>query len=191
MPNLASVIASLGSTRVHGDFFRYTSVHSTLTTVNTAGGRWHPPNSFQAVYFADGRESAISEAYRRIVNAFDPPLPPAGVTLRLWRLGIDANEVLDLRQRDAWQKLGLTLDDLRSPLRHYEACQLVGKTAHQLGLQGIIAPAATGIGNHLSLFDEHAKPQAQPKVISDEILNGLPPDPRRLRLVGDDEADAG
>jgi hypothetical protein len=57
--------------------------------------------------------------------------------------------------------------------------------AHQLGLHGIIAPAATGLGETLALFERHLPATELPVVVDEEIIDGLPADPRRLRLVED------
>lgn len=59
-------------------------------------------------------------------------------------------EVLDLRTEDAQRRVGLARDDLVSPVGAQDSCQRVGRVAHQLGLHGVIAPAATGLGETLA-----------------------------------------
>ena len=63
-------------------------------------------------------------------------------------------------------------------------CQRVGQAAHQLGLHGLIAPAATEVGETLALFEQHL-PEAQLPVLTDEALwVTLPPDPRPAGVGG-------
>jgi hypothetical protein len=93
-----------------------------------------------------------------------------------------------LRSRTAQVAVGLTDTDLTSPVGEYEPCQEVGRVAHQLGLHGVLAPAATGLGETLALFEQHLPAGELPTFIEDEVWDGLPDDPRRLRLVGEEEA---
>jgi hypothetical protein len=65
-----------------------------------------------------------------------------------------------------------------------------GEVAHQLRLHGIIAPAATGLGETLALFEQHLPADEMPALVADELWDVLPADPRRLRLVRGDEETA-
>jgi hypothetical protein len=65
----------------------------------------------------------------------------------------------------------------------YEPCQRVARVANQLELHGIIAPAATGFGETLALFERHLPAAELPQVVEVIPWNSLPDDPRRLRLV--------
>jgi hypothetical protein len=81
--------------------------------------------------------------------------------------------------------VGLDSDALTGP---WEPCQRVGLAAHQLGLYSVIAPAATGLGLTLALF-EHTLPAEQwPTIAAQTEWAQLPPDPRRLRAVEDQSA---
>jgi len=54
-----------------------------------------------------------------------------------------------------------------------------------LGLNGIIAPAATGLGETLALFRLNLPAEQWPTITATDIWHGLPADPRRLRLADD------
>ena len=54
-----------------------------------------------------------------------------------------------------------------------------------LGLNGIIAPAATGLGETLALFPLNLPAEQWPTITATDIWHGLPADPRRLRLADD------
>ena len=68
----------------------------------------------------------------------------------MYRYDVGLAAVLDLR--DAATRARLQLSDV--DLRAVDAakCQQVGECAHYLGLEGILAPSATGRGNVLALF---------------------------------------
>jgi hypothetical protein len=91
--------------------------------------------------------------------------------------------ILDLRTTENQVTVGLTIEDLTSGVGDYAACHRVGQAAHQLGLHGVIAPAATGLGETLALFERHLPAEEQPVLIEEERWEQLPADPRRPRLV--------
>lgn len=99
---------------------------------------------------------------------------------------VDVPGVLDLRSEAVQAAIGLTEEDLASPVGDYARCQQVGAAAHQLRANGLLAPAATGLGETLALFPTNLPAENWPVVIERGIWHGLPPDPRRLRLVEDE-----
>ena len=191
-PSLARLIAAAPRTSLDGEFERHQSASVRHVTGSDSGGRWSPARRFPVLYLGRPRNSVVVEAYRHLVD----PFAGAGMTgdmvapRRILTLHVDATEILDLRSGDAQDQVGLTVGDLESPVGDYAACQLVGQVAHQLGLHGIVAPAATGLGETLALFERHLPATEIPVIIADDILDGLPADPRRLRLV-DPSSEAG
>jgi RES domain-containing protein len=63
-------------------------------------------------------------------------------------------QVVDLRAPNALLAVGLTLRDLSDP--DWAVCQRVGDAADTLGLGGVLAPSATGVGDVLAVFIRHA-----------------------------------
>ena len=55
--------------------------------------------------------------------------------------------------------------------------------AHQLGLHGIIAPAATRFRGDSGLFERRLPADEQPVLLSDALWETLPADPRKLRVA--------
>lgn len=102
---------------------------------------------------------------------------------RLLVCRVSVTNVLDLRDPGSWESLGISVEDLMSPVGEYDPCQAIGRAAHQLELHGIIAPAATGVGETLSLFERHLPPTEIPVLTDDVLWDQLPRDPRRLRAV--------
>lgn len=96
---------------------------------------------------------------------------------------VDVPNVLDLRSRSVRNTVSLADAQLRSDVGDYAACQAIGAASHQLGLAGLIAPAASADGETLALLTANLPAEHWPKVTKRDIWRGLPPDPRRLRLV--------
>jgi hypothetical protein len=187
---LALAVAAAPRVAVDGRFERHVSYGRRELTGSNSGGRWGPPGGYSVLYLGRPVASVTVEAYRRLVD----PFADQGMTgemvapRRLLICEVAVTNVLDLRSRTAQVAVGLTDTDLTSPVGEYEPCQEVGRVAHQLGLHGVLAPAATGIGDTLALFEQHLPAGELPTLIDDEVWDGLPDDPRRLRLVGDEKA---
>ena len=62
--------------------------------------------------------------------------------------------VCDLRDAATLTSVGLSADDLIDTDR--SRCQAVGEAALLLGLDGLLAPSATGTGDVLAVFDPPA-----------------------------------
>lgn len=84
-----------------------------------------------------------------------------------------------MRDKPTLLRVGLNLDALEGA---HEPCQRVGQVAHQLGLHGVIAPAATGLGETLALFERHLPASEIPTEVDETVWEHLPPDPRRFRV---------
>lgn len=189
---LAQDVAAAQRSAIAGRFERHVSQDWRELTGSNSGGRWGPEGSYSVLYLGRPRASVTVEAYRHLVD----PFADAGMTgdmvapRRLLVCEVSVTEVLDLRGEAAQHRVGLTENDLISDVGAYGACHAVGRVAHQLGLHGIIAPAATGLGETLALFEQHLPADEMPVLVADELWDVLPADPRRLRLVQGDEETA-
>lgn len=105
---------------------------------------------------------------------------------------VSVTNILDLRDVRTRAELHLTVDVLHCPTNDrdgYAACQRVAQVAHQFGLHGVLAPAATNLGQTLALFTDLLPAIERPtRDGPDQIWNGLPADPRlnkttQLRVV--------
>lgn len=155
---------------------------------SAAGGRWGASRAFEVLYLGRPPDSVVIEAYRHLVDdELDDAHALAASVLerRIVTCEVDVPDVLDLRPSTAQTALALTETQLFSDVGDYTACQAVGAAAHQLGLTGLIAPAATRLGETLALFPTNLQIEHWPTVISRDIWHGLPADPRRLRLVNE------
>jgi hypothetical protein len=127
----------------------------------------------------------VVEAYRRLVDPFPGMNGDMVAPRRLYRCRVTVEEILDLRPAASLAAVGLTREDL---LGAYSRCQEVGQAAHQLGLHGVIASAATSIGETLGLFTRHLPATEQPEIVDEEVWETLPADPRTLRLIRREDA---
>lgn len=145
---LAVAIASAPRIHVAGQFQRHFSPKSRGLTGSTSGGRWGPPRAFSVLYLGRPRNSIVVEAYRHLVD----PFAAEGMTgdmispRRLLTCEVDVTDVLDLTSDEGQAAVGLEDDDLASPVGEWGPCQHVARVAHQLGVHGILAPAATRMG---------------------------------------------
>ncbi len=145
----------------------------------------------------------IVEAYRHLVDPLEDDADRAAIlaTVRprvLVTCDVDVSMLLDLRTPGARNTAGLTISELASPTDAegaYLRCQRVAQIAHQLGRHGIIAPAATGLGDTLALFTDLLPTNERPVFVAgaEEHWSTLPDDPRiaslserHLHVVGDD-----
>ena len=185
--DLAVVVAGLPHIDVHGEFERHTSEswrERALIEGSRAGGRWAAPGTFPVIYLARPTDAVVLEAYRHLVDDGEG-MTGARVRRRyLIRALVSATEVLDLTSAASRLEIGLTDEDLQSPIGEYSACQRVGHVAHQLNLHGVLAPSATGQGETLALFVDYLPPAEMPIQLGDAIhWATLPADPRRLQLL--------
>lgn len=187
--DLLAAIADLDTIRLRGTFERHTSLRWKELRPSAAGGRWGARRAYEVLYLGRPRSSVVIEAYRHLV---DDELDDTGglaasvLERRIVTCKIDVPNILDLRSCSVRNAVSLADAQLRSDVGDYAACQTIGAAAHKLGLAGLIAPAASGDGETLALLTANLPAEHWPKVTKRDIWRGLPPDPRRLRLV--DEA---
>jgi hypothetical protein len=95
---------------------------------------------------------------------------------------VGVSRILDLRLAGNRKLAGLSKSQMQSETYDtaaYAACQNVSAVAHQLGYHGLVAPAATKMGEALTLFMDVLPASEQPVRISDKTWPVLPPDPRK------------
>lgn len=187
---LAVAVAACEPIAIEGSFQRHSSPRWSALTGSDSGGRWGRPRSFPVLYLGRPTDSVVAEAYRHLVDAIEGMRPELVQPRKLVTCTINCTNILDLRHPETQLRVGLTATQLSSDVGDYDDCQAVAAAAHQLGLHGIIAPAASGLGETLALFEQRLPANELPVQLGDAIVwDGLPADPRRpqLRLVRNDE----
>jgi RES domain-containing protein len=176
-------VAAAGTVTVEGTFQRHTSPRYRTLSGSAAGGRWGPEGAYPVLYLGRPTDSIAVEAHRHLVEPIEGMRPELVGPRRLLSCELRITNVLDLRERDVSERLGIGDNALMSEVGDYEQCHRIGRAAHQLGLHGIIAPAASGLGETLAVFERRLPAAEQPVLASDELWETLPADPRKLRLV--------
>lgn len=187
--DLLIALADLEPIRVQGEYERHVSLAWEELLPSAAGGRWGAPRAFEVLYLGRPRQSIVVEAYRHLVDDeldFAPELAASILERRIITCAVDVPGVLDLRPEAVRTKLGLSDDILASEVGDYGPCQQIGAAAHQLRVSGLLAPAATELGETLALFPTNLPAENWPTVIDRGLWHGLPTDPRRLRLADEE-----
>lgn len=173
--DIANAIAGTTLTDADGLWYRHTRVGVKEPTGSTGGGRWGPEHGFPVIYLGRPESSVAVEAYRRLVDPVEGMTGDLVGPRTLFTLKVEVNNLLDLRDPDHLTAVGLDIDALGGP---WAPCVRVARAAHQLGLRGVLAPAATDIGLTLALFEQHLPPEQMPRVIDRTNWAALPTDPR-------------
>lgn len=173
-PSLADRVAGVGTTTVAGTFYRHAAPNRDAFAGSTLG-RWGL--AVPVVYLGRPPASVVAEAYRHLVDPYG--IDPSAVRPRvLYTVTVAVRLVLDLTVPAHRRTLGLTEAALCSSVDDYEPCQRVADAAHERGLHGILAPAATRLGETLALFAERLDPAERPRVVQATAWPRLPADPR-------------
>lgn len=196
MNSLANAVAGQDLARVTGSWQRHLPARfrDRATEGRTAYSRWGRDPGFPILYLGRPTDSVTVEAYRHLVDPIEDPNIRDHLAPRvLVTVDVDVTAILDLRTSRARLELGLTLGQIKSATtdrQAYAACQEVAAAAHQQGFHGLIAPAATGLGDTTALFSNRLPDAEVPTVISETFWERLPDDPRstiaHLRVVRDD-----
>lgn len=195
MESLANAVAGQIPVTVTGTWYRHLPARYQNHPLEgrAAYSRWGRKLGFPILYLGRPTDSVVVEAYRHLVDPVDDPdilkelAPRALATVE-----VNVSEILDLRTARARMELGLSSAQIQSATddrNAYQACQEVAAAAHQHGFHGLIAPAATKIGETLALFSNTLPKAETPTLIDLVTWNQLPDDPRasaRLRVVRDD-----
>jgi len=179
--SIAVAVSSATTTTVTGIFQRHASPRQRPLSGSASGGRWGAENTYPVLYLARPTDSVIVEAYRHLVEPTDGMRPELVEPRRLVTCEVEITNVLDLRDASNREKVGLSILDMTSDVGDYGPCHRVAQAAHQLELHGVLAPAATGVGETLALFERRLPAEEQPELIDVATWSGLPPDPRPHR----------
>lgn len=191
---LAVAVSKIARATVDGEFERHVnpSWRDRALLGSDAGGRWAAPGTFPVIYLGRPTSSVVVEAYRHLVDDIEGMTAERVRQRLLIRAQVMAHDVIDLRSPATRIAVGLSDNELFSAVGDYDACRRIGHVAHQLGLHGVLVPAATHLGETLALFVDLLSPAELPVHIGETVVwDGLPADPRRLRLILKQQPQAG
>lgn len=186
MEPLAVLVAACPRADVDGTWQRHVAArHAAQALDGRRGtGRWSTKDSFPVLYLGRPTNSVIVEAYRHLVDPVDDERMLAQLEPRaLVTCTVELTNLLDLREATTRMSLDLPFNALRSATSDrdaYARCQAVAQVAHQIGLHGIITPAATDMGDTLALFTDILPAGQRPiRSAGDTAWKQLPADPRK------------
>lgn len=179
--DIAAAVSRTGTTTVAGRFQRHVSPRQEPLCGSRAGGRWGPEGAYPVLYLGRPTDSVIVEAYRHLVETVEGMQPQMVGPRHLVTCEIKITSVVDLRDGASCDAVGLTITDLCSEVGDYGTCHRIGEAAHELGLHGIIAPAAGGFGETLAVFEDRLPESEQPLLVEERTWDSLPTDPRAKR----------
>ncbi len=197
MDSLAVLVAACPRAYVDGIWQRHVATrHAAQALDGRHGtGRWSTKSGFRVLYLGRPTNSVIIEAYRHLVDPIEDARMLAQLEPRtLVTCTVEYTDLLDLRESASRMQLDLPFGVLHSATSDsaaYARCQAVAQVAHQIGLSGIIAPAATGMGDTLAVFTDLPDFQRPTRSAPDTAWDQLPTDPRHapprhLRAVDSD-----
>lgn len=156
---LVQRVDARGATPWSGECFRYTGAHRDALSGEGArrfGGRWNPPLLFPAIYLADSARACMVQVERVAGAASTTAEKMLEAPYRLHTIGVEELAVLDLRSPEAQEAVGLEIEDIFGD--DWAACQAVGHAAWFLHMQGVIAPAAGGVGLVITAYEQRTRP---------------------------------
>lgn len=109
--------------------------------------RFSEGEDFPALYLATAPEICLGEVYRHLTEELLSSLND----FRLSELSASLQAIADCRDPST---LGLSLEDL-SHDTDYEATQSLGAAAESRGLEGLLVPSATRLGDNLILLPQN------------------------------------
>ena len=114
----------------------------------TGGGRWHPPNDFEALYTSLDQDGAMAEAYRHLSKA--PVFSSSHVTIN--RLAVSAGRTLVFPDVALLDAVGVSEEAFRKG--DYTRTREIGSAARFLDIDGLVVPGARWPGANLVLFPD-------------------------------------
>lgn len=128
------------------------------------GGRWSPPNQFEALYTSLQADGALAEAYHHLSRA--PVFSSSSMKINQISVKLDSVLVLNAKLLN---QLGIT-DPLASRI-DVGLTQPISEAAYLLDYQGLLVPSARYDCNNLVVFIDRIIPEKQLKVSRTEDVN--------------------
>ncbi len=162
-PEMLDALQEAVISKWKGNVYRHMFGANPPARSSTTGWRWNPA-MVEAIYTSCERETALAEAEYYIAQ--QPNRPKAKRTL--YTIRVSLSTVADLRAAELLQKLGITLDILRST--DYSACQTIGRAVRWLGHYGLLVPSARrDSGTNLVIFQQDLS-TAEFDVMREEVI---------------------
>lgn len=127
---LVQRVDTLGGSAWSGETFRYTTAHRDPLSGSGArlfGGRWNPRDIVSTIYLATPLQACLGELKRAAQSQQTSPETMLQASYVLHTITVDDLMVLDLRDPDTLDAVGLSTADIADV--DWTACQSVGHAA--------------------------------------------------------------
>lgn len=151
---LLDVLQAIEPQPLNGPVWRATWATRDPLIGGTLGGRWHPPESFEALYTSQEADGALEEMYFHLSRA--PVF--ASSSLRLYRLRVETKRTLWLTDMKELIRLGL--DESSYASLDHGRCREIGAAAHFLEFDSLLVPSARWPCLNLILFPDRLTTEA-------------------------------
>ena len=131
----------------------------------TGGGRWHPPNDFEALYTSGDELGAMAEAYHHLSRA--PVFSSSDV--RINKLHARTERTLRFNDVGALETVGV--DERAFRKGDYSRTREIGAAARFLDMDGLIVPNARWPCTNLVLFLDRLPDLEMLKVLETSAVN--------------------
>ena len=131
----------------------------------TGGGRWHPPNSFEALYTSLEEDGALAEIYHHLSKA---PVKSSS-SMKVHALTISVEHALIFPNLDSLGDLGVTKDAFLKG--EYERTRDIGAAARFLDIEAIIVPSRRWSCSNMVLFLDRIKERELLRVTDTSEVN--------------------
>lgn len=145
-PDLLDALEAIEPQPFVRSVWRVTWVNRDPLAGGTGGGRWHPPNDYEALYTSLEKDVALAEVHHHLSRA--PVYSSSHV--RLYKLSISASRILAFPDIAALQPLGV--DPVSFRKADYERTREIGSAARFLDIEGLVVPSARWPGSNFVLF---------------------------------------
>jgi RES domain-containing protein len=131
----------------------------------TGGGRWHPPNDFEALYTSLDEDGAMDEVYHHLSKA--PVFSSSHVKMN--QLHVHTERTLVFKDVGSLELVGVDEDAFRRG--NYSRTREIGAAARFLDMDGLIVPSARWRCLNLVLFLDRLSDLETLKVIETRDIN--------------------
>lgn len=148
---LLDALEAINPEKYDGETWRTSWASRDPLVGNKAGGRWTPPDSFEALYTSLEADGSLAETYYHLSKA--PIFPSANV--KLFRLQVVTENTLRLDQEAL---INLGIDKTQFQRMDYVHSQEIGAAAHMLEFDSLLVPSARSAFLNLVLFLDRIDP---------------------------------
>lgn len=164
-PELLDALEAMEPRSFEGTVWRVTWASRDPLLGGTGGGRWHPPNDFEALYTSLDADGAMAEIYHHLSKA--PVFSSSHVKLHGIHVATQRSLVFD--DIAALATLGVDTETFRRD--DYVRTREIGAAARFLDMDGLIVPSARWPRGNLVLFPDRLDDYGAFTVVEEHQVN--------------------